>query len=101
LESQCLEAILLRGVLNDELDLTKQAIADYDRALDLDRKNIVVYKYKAQAFIKLNQLDKASAILTLAIDLILSSENQKPNFHFDKKSMNSEGDFAILLKERG
>lgn len=65
---------LLRGILSNELGNPTQALADFDRALKIDR-NPLVYANRALAYQRQGQLQRAQADLQLAVQGDPSASN--------------------------
>jgi len=65
---------LLRGIVNNELGRTAQALADFDRALTIDA-NALVYANRALAYQRMGQFDRAEADLQLAVRQDPSASN--------------------------
>lgn len=65
---------LLRGILNNELGNSTQALADFERALKIDA-NPLVYANRALAYQRKGQFDRAEADLLLAVRQDPSASN--------------------------
>ena len=87
--SQAAEAYYRRGLAYYNLGQSEQAIADYDKSLSLDAKQVNVYLSRAIAFLDLNQIQ--SSIIDLQIIFSLD-----PNCD---KAYKLRANICIRLKE--
>ena len=89
--SQATEAYYRRGLAYYNLSQIDRAIADYDKSLDLDAKQVDVYLSRAIAFLDLNQMQ--SSIIDLQVVF-----NLDPNCD---KAYKLRANICIRLKEYG
>ena len=87
--SQATEAYYRRGLAYYHLDRIQEAIADYDKSLDLNAKQVDVYLSRAIAFLDLNQIQ--SSIIDLQVVFSLD-----PNCD---KAYKLRANICIRLKE--